>query len=169
MNKTIVGTVLVAVIAGIAIYALNRPEPVPPTPKERLVEAAEDIREATKEAVEAASDAAEDAGEALASSANDKVDEMKAAVADTYADLAEQMAQTSQETMRQLNQLLADWKASGIVADGRIDFNKAAAAVEASDLSADAKANVISVLTALRNAPGAIKERLDALETLLNT
>lgn len=169
MNKIITGAVVIVAIAVVAFYALNRPEPEPPTPKERLSEAAEDIREATQEAAEAVSDAAEDASEALANSTSVSVSEMKAKVAETYADVAVRVANTSQETQTQLTRFLADWKASGIVTEDGIDFDKAVAAVEESDLSVAAKANVTAVLTALRNAPGAFEEKLDALKTLLNT
>jgi len=166
MSKTVVWIAIIVAIAAVGIYAFTRPEP---TPKERLAEATDDIREATQEAVEAASDAAADAGEALANSATEAVDEMKAEVTEAYADVAERMAQTSQETQVQLTRFLADWEASGIMTEEGIDFTRATEAVEASDLSAKAKANVIAVLTALRNAPGAFAEKLDALKTLLKT
>lgn len=169
MNKVIVGVVVGAAVVGGLLFVLNRPEPAPPTPKERLSEAAEGIREATQEAVEVASDAAEDAGEGLASSTKEAVDEMKAEVAEAYADVAERVAQTSQETQEQMARFLTDWKASGIMTEEGIDFAAATAAVEASDMSVDAKANVIAVLNALRDAPGAVEKKLDALMTLLKT
>ena len=169
MNKVIVGAVIGAAIVGGLVFVLNRPEPAPPTPKERLAEAAEDIREATQEAVEAASDAAEDAGEALASSTKEAVEEMNAEVAEAYAGVAERVALTSQGTQAQMARFLADWKATGIVTEDGIDFTAAKAAVDASDLSTDAKANVTAVLSALRDAPGAIEDKLDALKTLLKT
>jgi len=167
MNKTIVGAVIGAAVVGGLVFVLNRPEPASPTPKERLAEAAEDIRDATQEAVEAASDAAEDAGEALASSTKKAVEEMKAEVAEAYAGVAERVALTSQDTQAQMARFLADWKAAGIMTEDGIDFTAATAAVGASDLSADAKTNVIAVLNALRDAPGAIEEKLDAFKTLL--
>jgi len=169
MNKVIVGAVIGAAVVGGLVFVLNRPEPTPPTPKERLAEAAEEIRDVTQEAVEAASDAAEDAGEALASGTKEAVEKMKSEVVETYADVAERVAQTSQDTKRQMKRFLTDWKASGIVTEEGIDFAAAAATIEASDLSAEAKANVISVLNALRDAPGVFAEKLDALKTLLKT
>ena len=59
-------------------------------------------------------------------------------------------------------------EAGNLTEDG-IDFATATAAVDASDLSADAKANVVAVLNALKDAPGAIEEKLDALKSLLKT
>jgi hypothetical protein len=53
------------------------------------------------------------------------------------------------------------------VTEDGIDFAAATAAVDASDLSADAKTKVVAVLNALRDAPGAMGEKLDALKTLL--
>ena len=169
MNKLIAGIVVGVAVAGGVAFLLNRPEPAPPTPKERLEEAAKDIRKATKYAVDAASDAAQEAGEALATSTKTAVEEMKAEVAEGYVALAEKVALTSQDTQAQITQFLADWKASGIVTEDGIDFAAATAAVDASDLSAEAKANVAAVLTALQDAPGAAKEKLDALKTLLKT
>ena len=169
MNKIVVSAVIGAAVVGGLVFALNRPEPPPPTPKERLTEAAEEIREATQEAIAAASDATEDASEALASDAEKVVDEMKAEVAEAYAGVAERVAHTSQQTQAQLARMLADWKATGIVTEDGIDFVAATAAVQASDLSTDAKANVIAIMNALRAAPGAVENKLDALHALLKT
>ena len=169
MNKTIVGAVIGATVVGGLVFVLNRPEPAPPTPKERMEEAAKDMRKATQKAVEAASDAAQDAGDALASSTKATVEEMKAEVAEAFADMAEQVARTSLDTQAQMVRFLADWKATGIMTEDGIDFAAATAAVNASDLSADAKANVVAILNALRDAPGAIEEKLDALKSLLKT
>jgi len=169
MNKIIVGAVIGAAVVGGLVFVLNRPEPAPPTPKERIEKAAKDIRTATQETVDAASDAVQDASDALASSSKEAVEEMKAEVAEAFAGVAERVALTSQDTQAQMTRFLADWKAAGIMTEDGIDFAAARAAVDASDLSAKAKTNVIAVLNALRDAPGAIEEKLDALKTLLKT
>lgn len=65
--------------------------------------------------------------------------------------------------------MLADWKATGIVTEDGIDFVAATAAAQASDLSTDPKANVIAVMNALRDAPGALEDKLSALNAFLRT
>lgn len=166
MSKPIIAAVVIVAVAALAIYKVTRPEP---TPQERLAEAAEKASEATQEAVGAVSDAAQDVGEALTSSASDLAEEMKSKVSDSLADMAEQVAQTTEDTQAQMRQFIDEWEASGIVNDDGIDFTKATAEIEASDMSVGAKANVIAVLTSLQEASGAFEEKLDALKTLLNT
>lgn len=167
MNRMVLGTAIAAIIIGVAVYFSTRPEPVPPTPKERLTQATEEIRTATQEATGAVSDAARQTGEDLASQVSEGADEVKAAVAEIAAGMAGRVSQFSQETQGQLTRFLTDWRATGIVTQDGIDLGKAAAAVEASDLSVEAKANIMAVLTALQDAPGAFEEKLEALKSLL--
>lgn len=169
MSKSILGGLVIIVAVAAAIYLYNRPEPIPATTQERLEAAATKASEAAQEAVDAVSDAAQDAGEAMTTSAGEMADEMKAKVSDALADVAMQVAQVSEETQAQMRQFLKDWDATGVLTEDGIDFARATAAIEASDLSDGAKRNVIAVLTAVRDAPGAFKEKLDALKTLLNT
>lgn len=165
MSKTFIAALVIVIGAAGVIYFLDRPEP---TPQERLSEAAEQAGEAAEEAVEALSEAAQEVGEDLANSTRETAEDMKAKVSIALAEVAEQVARASEETQAQLRQFLEEWKAAGIMTEDGIDFAKAKAAVEASDLSADAKANVSAVLKALQDAPGAFEEKLDALRTLLN-
>jgi gas vesicle protein len=156
MSKVFLGAVIGAAIVGALVFALNRPEPVPPTPEERLTKAAEEIRDATQESVEAASDAAREA-----------VGGITAQVTEGYADVAERVAQTSQETQIELTRFLAEWRAKGIVTEEGVDFAAATEAIEGSELSAEAKENTIAVLSALRDAPGTFEKKINALRTLL--
>lgn len=169
VNKIVVSAVIGVAVIGGFVFVLNRPEPLPPTPKERLAQAAEEIQEVTQEAIEAASDATKDASDALANDAKEAVGEMTAEVAKAYDGIAERVALTSQDTQAQLAQMLTDWKATGIVTEDGIDFNAATAAVQASDLSTDAKANVVAIVNALRDAPGALEDKLSALNSFLKT
>ena len=145
-----------AAIVGTLVFVLNRPEPAPPTPEERLTKAAEEIRNATKDSVEAVSDAAREAVGGIATQ-----------VSEGYADVAERVAQTSRETQKELGRFLADWRTKGILTEEGIDFAAATEAVESSTLSTEAKANVVAVLNALRDAPGTFEKKLNALKLLL--
>ncbi|NDR59430.1 hypothetical protein [Aliiruegeria sabulilitoris] len=156
MSKVLLGAVLGAAIVGALVFLLNQPEPVPPTPEERLNKAAEEIRDATQESVEAASDAAREA-----------VGGIMGQVAEGYADVAERVAQTSQETQKELTRFLAEWRAKGILTEEGVDFAAATEAIEGSELSAEAKENAIAVLNALRDAPGTFEKKLNALNILL--
>ena len=164
MNKNVLGLVIGAAVVGVVLFMMSRPEP---TPSERLAEATEEIKDATQEAVEAASEAVEEAITVTVDATKEKTEEMKVALAESLADMTEDVATISQDAQAQLKQFLNDWEASGVLTEAGIDLTKATEAVDASGLSADAKTQVNSVLTALQNAPGAFKEKLDALKALL--
>lgn len=165
MNKsTIFGTLAVLAI-GIAIYAFTRPEP---TPEERLSEAAVEAANAVDEAVTALSDAAQEAGEAAAEELQNATNELQESAASAAAELMEQVNSSAQETKQGLLELIEAWKASGIVSEDGIDFDKAIATIEGSNLSVDAKSQAEAIIIALRDAPDLASKKLSELEAALS-
>ena len=164
MNIKVILGILVVVVGGALAYVALKPEP---TPQERLEEAAEQAGEAVQEAAESVSEAATEAGDAIKQQAETTTEELTAQMAETAAALAEQVNATAQETRDGLKALIADWKSSGIVTDGGIDFKKATTALEESDLSAEIKTQGKALLDFLRDAPGEASAKLKELEAAL--
>ena len=162
-SKTILG-ILVIVAVGALAYVAMKPEP---TPQERLQDAAEQAGEAVQEAAESVSEAATDAGDAIKQQAETTAEELASQMAETVAALSEQVNATAQETRDGLKALIAEWKSSGIVTDNGVDFEKAAAALEESDLSEEAKTQGKALLEFLRDAPGEASAKLKELEAAL--
>lgn len=163
MNKLLIVLGLLAV-AGAAVYFVSQPEP---TPQERLSEAAEDASDALRSAAEELADAAEDAGDAVREEIQSTADDLSDQMAETSAALAERVSSTAEETRAALAELIETWRATGIVTDDGIDYDAAIDAIASSGLSEGAKAQSVSLLEAVRDAPGAATEKLAELEAAL--
>jgi len=162
MNRKILIALAVIIGAGGLIFALTRPDP---TPEERLEKAAKEAAASVREASDAVTEAVTKAKESIAKEAERTASNLSDAMTSTAALMAEEIASSADRTKDQLQAFLTEWKASGIITDEGIDYNKAIEAVDASNLSDEAKARTKRILGALRDAPGAFSARLTELET----
>jgi hypothetical protein len=160
-------TILIIVAAGALIatlYYVTRPEP---TPADRLSDAIEDVGQAARDSAEQLANAANEAAEALQSQVESKSDELQSQAEEVTVALATRLSDTTQDAQDRLTALMQIWRETGIVTDSGIDFDAAIAAVEETDMSTDERAQVISILEFVRDAPGAAQRKMTALETAL--
>ena len=75
---------------------------------------------------------------------------------------------TTSEVKKELDVLLEEWRASGIVTDDGIDFGAAIEAVETSQLEAETKSQIKTIIEFVRDAPGEAKEKLEALQASIS-
>lgn len=153
MGKILLGALVGALIVAGAFYFINKPEP---TAQERLDAAIDDVNKAAKEAGSAATDVVNEIGNDLADSATGAV-----------AQMAEKVAQLSNDTKAEFEKLIESWNTEGVITDTGIDYDKARAAVENSDLAEAAKTKVYAVLDSLQAAPEAVSKKLEELKTQL--
>ena len=163
MQRVVILAILV-IAAGAVIFALNRPEP---TPAERLSDAVQDVGDAAEDVVEELAAVAEDTVEAAKSEVEAKSEELQGQAATALEAVTAEVTQMSEDTRSQLEGLLQEWRDSGIVTDDGIDYDAATAAINASELSADAKTELIGLLTFVRDLPGDVDANLQALEQSL--
>ena len=165
MNRTVLLSVIALVAIGIAVFALTRPEPMP---QERLSDAVEDASEAAQDAVKALSDAASETGKAVSAELSDTAQNLNEELNSAATSIVEGVTQASDATRNRLNDLLDEWRASGIVSPDGIDFDAAIAAVANLDMEADTKSQLTALLAMVRDAPGAATAKLKELETALS-
>lgn len=163
MNKTIL--VAVAVIAAAAlIFALTRPEP---TPTERLSDAVQEAGDAAQDAVEELSTAVEDTVEAVQKEAETKAEEIQNSASEAMGSISAELEAASENTRKELDALIQDWKDTGIVTDAGIDFEAAINAVNELDIDVATKTGVNKILAFVRDLPGEAKAKLETLEKAL--
>lgn len=162
--QRIIAVVVVLVAVGAVIFALNRPEP---TPAERLSEAADEAGQAAQDAIEELSDAAEETVAAVQKDAEAKAEEIQNSAAEAMDSLSAELNAASEETRKELDRLMQDWRETGIVTDEGIDYDAAMTAVDETEMDADTKTEVNKVLAFIRDLPGEAKAKLDALEQSL--
>ncbi|PRY21245.1 hypothetical protein CLV78_110120 [Aliiruegeria haliotis] len=159
--KILIGALLGGAIVFAVVFFMKQPEP---TPEERLDEAAQQAGEAAKDAVDALKDAANDATGALADDLSKSADEISKQLEMASADLSERIASSSSAARGELDKMMADWKATGILTESGMDFDKAKEAINRSELPEDAKSQIALVLDFLDTAPGAFDARLREVE-----
>lgn len=164
MSRNIVIAIVAIVVIGGIVFALNRPEP---TPQERLQDAVKDTAESVKEAGEAVKDAVGEAAESVAKDVEKAASEASENVSQAIASLSEEIAASTEQSKEQITTLIGEWKDSGIITEDGVDFDKASQAVDESSLSDENKKKAKSILSALRDAPGAFSEKLAKLEAAL--
>lgn len=149
MSKIIIGALLGAAIVVAGFFLFDKPEP---TPEDRLKEALENVGDASQEAAKAAADVVGEVGQAISTSASQAAMDMAAAA-----------TQLSNSSKVELEKMLTEWKAKGIVTEEGFDFEKAATAIKESDLSEATKTQIDQVLEAFRKAPEAFNAQLNEL------
>jgi uncharacterized membrane protein len=164
MNRTILTfLVAIAAVAGILFFIL-RPEP---TPQERLADAAEQAADAARDAAREIADAASDAGNTVRQDLDKAAGGMSESLADAAEVFAEQIAEASDTTRDRIIQVKEELRSRGAVTDEGIDFDAAIDFVEASDLTADIKADLVAFLEQLRDTPDALTAQIQAFEKAL--
>lgn len=163
MKNVVIAAVAVIAI-GAAIFILNKPEP---TPAERLSDAVQDVGEAAQDVVEEIAAAAEETVEAAQKEAEGRADELQDQAASALEAVSTEVANISDETKKELEGLVQEWRDSGIVTDEGIDFDAVVSAINASDLDDETKSQMVEFVTFLRDLPGDMQSNLQALEESL--
>ncbi len=162
--KNIVIVALAVIAIGAAVFLLNKPEP---TPAERLSDAVQDVGEAAQDVVEEVTAAAEETVVAAQKEAEARADELQDQAASALEAVSTEVASISDETRKELEGLLQEWRNSGIITDDGIDFDAAVSAINASDLDADTKSQMVEIVAFIRDLPGDVEANLRALEQAL--
>ncbi len=162
--KVLIGAVIGGALVFAVFFFMNQPEP---TPEERLEDAAQQAGEAAKDAVDALKDAANEATGALAEDLSKSAEEIAGQLEAASADLSARISNSSAEAQAALDQMVSDWKATGILTEEGIDFDKANDAIVSSDLPDEAKSQLALVLNFLKAAPGAFDARVKEVESAL--
>ena len=153
MSKTVLGVAVALLVVAGVIFWMNQPEP---TPAERL-----------DDAVAATGAALKDAASAVSDGVSDKSAEMRRSAEEGMADLAETIAGSTEEFSAEVVRLMAQWQDAEILTPEGMNFDKAIASVEASSLTPETKARLVSILTEIRAAPETFDQYLAEMKTLL--